>query len=313
MIKKSSAFSIVLLATALSASFSASAGFVEVGAEFRDFSTNYETESWFRPYTKWMVNPIEGSPFKVIGRMDYRHYDLPAQRQWGNHARQELYVGYRWKFDDFVFAPKVGFRHASFSNDSRVTEYRVYPNMRYKINSTFSVAIDGFLAPVDVKGVPRMGKAELNEVGINKKVDRVNYSDYTHEIDFILSTKLAKDKRLLASIYSETYRKGKEGRDAKNKQVEALELRLAYSQNFGDLRVSPYTYIDISRDIESADGVKREGLRQRYGVEAAYKLTEKLAFQTRIFYQTEEVEDREHVKQDDKNYMNYKASFKYSF
>jgi len=91
----------------------------------------------------------------------FKHSNKQKIEGTGDRARQEYMVSYQYSAtESFTFAPMLAIRHDNLEGDIHSTEWRFHPNMSYKLDDTFNLALDGFVAPV-------------------KRVDR-NYSDIKH-------------------------------------------------------------------------------------------------------------------------------------
>lgn len=283
------------------------AGNVQIGSEFRDFNEPYKSESFQMHYVSFALNPIEGSPLEVIGKMDYRYMDLPETRTWNNRVRQTLAIGYRWKFGKFTWAPKIGFRHQSYEGNSRSMEYRFYPGLRYDFNQSTSINLAGWMAPTKSHG-------RFRDNGVNKNL-RTTYDDYAHELELRLGHSLSSKQRITVGLYHETFRKEYESRAESGKRSDALQLRLSYRHRFNNLILEPYTRIDLTQNQTDGVGNERHQKRNRLGLRADYKLTNQLSIRPEIYYEEADVKtwNNDDAKDPEKNYMYYGLSFQYSF
>ncbi|USE38851.1 hypothetical protein [Endozoicomonas sp. SCSIO W0465] len=283
------------------------AGNVQIGAEFRDFNEPYKGESYQMHYVSFGLNPIAGSPLSVVARIDYRHMDLPETRTWDNRLRQTLAIGYQWKFGQFTWAPKVGFRQQIFEGNSRSIEYRFYPGLRYDFNQRTSINLAGWMAPTKSHG-------RFRDDGVNKKL-RTTYDDYTHELELKLGHSLSSKQRVTIGLYHETFRKEYESREYAGMESDSLQLRLYYRHRFNNLTLEPYTRIDLTQNQTDGVGNERNQKRNRYGLLADYKLTNQLSILPEIYLQEsdEKTWNNEDATHPEKYYMYYGLNFRYSF
>lgn len=287
----------------------ASAGYFEIGTEVETYNSAYENDNIYLPYVAVGGNPIEGSPFFAELKTSYRQYDSSVNRADSNRYRQDITVGYSWSFGDFTFSPKYVLRQDFMGDASRTYEHRISPNMSYRINDTFSLALDGFFAPVQAKNQATRGNDTENK----------DYNDHKYEFDIRLDTQISETQSFTASVYTE-YGKTtdlNENDAHRQENVEEWQLRLIYNHNFGNFTLSPFARIGLSRDVETVSGKTLDENRHRYGVTGSYHLTSDMTLVGEIYYQTqglENVNDNSKIySADDKNMMFYKVGVLYNF
>ena len=310
--KQSLRFAVAAAAMGMAAT--ASAGYFEIGTELESFNSDYSSSDMVLPYMAVGGNPIEGTPFSAELKTSYRQRNESAARG-GNRYRQDITVGYSWDFGDFVFAPRYRLRQDFMNSGSRTYEHRFFPNMSYRLNDTFSLQLDGFVAPVQQKRVSARGEDAANGETIG------NYTDYKQEFDVRLHTQLSETQRLTVSVFNEYSKNSKmtsaqDGQD----QLSASEwqLRVVYSQNFGDFSLTPFARFGLSNKSERVNKEKFDQNRHRFGLAGTYRLSSDLSLVGETYYQTQnqqgfigdttQVEDR-----NDRNMMFYKLGVRYSF
>ena len=307
--KQSLRFAVAAAAMGMAAT--ASAGYFEIGSEFEDYNGNYSGSDFVLPYMAIGGNPIEGSAFSAELKTSYRQMTDNAAARSSNRYRQEITVGYSWGFGDFTFAPRYRLRQ-NFYNDKRDYEHRIYPNMSYRLNDTFSLQLDGFVAPVQAKRQAARG----TDTGLN------DYVDYKHELDMRVNTQLSETQRLTVSLYNEYGRTtdlskadaANDGDETRN--ANEWQLRLVYTQNFGDFSLTPFARIGLSKKAQKVDGYKLNENRHRFGLAGSYKLSSDLSLVGETYFQTQKQQDREAdqtVDLSNKNMMFYKVGVRYSF
>lgn len=292
---------------------SASAGYFEIGSEMESFNSAYETDSFYLPYVIVGGNPIEGSNFRAELKTSYRQYDSSEKRNSSNRYRQDITVGNSWSFGDFTFSPQYRLRQDFMSSGSRTYEHRIFPNMSYRINDTFSVALDGFIAPVQAKHQGARGSDHSSDSSA------FNYNDYKHEFDVRLHTQISDTQRLTVSVFSEYSKTNDLNQNDGHRQeeMEEWQLRMVYSHNFGDFTLAPFARIGLSRDVETVSGKTLDETRHRYGVSGFYNLSPEVTLVGEVYRQTqvqEGVNDGGEIySRDDKNMMFYKLGVRYNF
>lgn len=285
----------------------AMAGSFQIGSEFRDFNEPYKADSFQMHYVSFALNPVEGSPLSVNGKMDYRHMDLPATRSANNRTRSTLAIGYRWQFGQFTWSPKIGLRHQTAGSNGYSMEFRFYPGLRYSFNETTSLSFAGWLAPVKTSGRIRDQDADPDQ--------RTSYTDYAHELELNLGHSLSPTQRVVLGLYHEAARKEYESRAFSSKRGDALQFRLSYRHRLNNLILEPYTRIDLTQNQTDGVGNERHQKRKRLGLRSEYKLTNQLSILPEIYYQVADVKtwNNDDAKDPEKNYMYYGLSFKYNF
>ncbi|MGF1722967.1 hypothetical protein L4D20_23430 [Vibrio kyushuensis] len=284
------------LLAALIASFSASAiasGSIEVGTEYEDYNSNYSHNDLLLPYLYTSFSPLPDSPLRVGVRFNDRQMMNQIMPEDGNpyrndRSRQEYLVSYRYNVtDNFTFSPGFRIRHEEYSqNDTRRTEWRVYPNMTYQVNDTVSLGVDGFIAPISAD----MG-ARGNDQNSAQPNDRFDYTDYLHELDFRFMTKFSDVSRLTTSLMSVYNKIGGVANAGELETRNELQLRFVYRHQFGDLTLSPFARIGLLRDDTDAVGNEREHIRHRFGVNGSYVMTNELDLTFGLNWQTEDQRD----------------------
>ncbi len=305
-----------LILGALSTAAYGASRYIEVGTEVEDFTSSYEHKDFVMPYVAGKINPFDNSPFFIEGKFSYQQHDNDAEKAKNRRKRTELYTGYAWKFGDFAFTPKVGFRHNDYASSSTgdpsrenthnsQMEYRIYPNMSYKINDNTSWFFSGFVAPVDSK---------LNDTksrsGDSTRETGKEYSDYKHELDSGFQYRLPNGDRITASIYSEY------SRQVYSSSTEEWQLRLKYRHQLenGKTTVEPFARIGLDRENRSkTGGVDRDTLRHRFGSTVDHKITDTFSIRGEVYYQTSRVENSSGVRESDENKMFYKLGFRQEF
>ena len=298
-----------------SVAMSASAGYIEMGSEFEAYEGDHSGNSFFLPYMAMGVNPIEGSPLSISAKFSQRYMDESDARG-SNRARQEITAGYSFDIiDRFTFNPMIRVRHNNYDHSpdgNRETEWRIFPNMSYAINDTFTVALEGFVAPV----ASRTSADRSVEGGVED--GNFDYTDYKHELEYQLHTRIADDKRLTTSFYNEFSKKDgytSDNPDAEKKRNE-WQLRLVYTQDFGNFTLSPFARITLHRKATSASGETKDEIRNRAGIAGSYTLNEDLSLVSEIYRQEENKRDWDGSHDDKggtKAYMFYKVGIRYSF
>ena len=264
------------------------------------------------PYVGVGFNPIEGSALFVGAKFSQRKMDASSARI-NTRDRQEFTVGYSFDLNDqLTFSPKVTARHNSYAaKNTRDTEWRIFPNMSYQLNDTFSLALDGFLAPVGARD-----EARGSDAVDASESDRFDYTDYKHELEFRLNTRLADDKRLMTSFYNEFSRKyGHSASSTTETQRNEWQLRVVYTQDFGNFSLSPFARITLHREAQNNINQTKDELRNRFGVVGNYNLTNQLDLVGEIYHQFENQRDWTNTAVDDgkKRMMFYKVGLKYNF
>ena len=285
----------------------AMAGNVQIGSEFRDFNDPYKNDSFQMHFVSFNLNPIEGSPLSVNGKMDYRHMDYSGRRSANNRTRSTLAVGYRWQFGQFTWSPKIGFRHQTAGSNSHSVEFQFYPGLRYSFNESTSISLGGWMAPVKTHGRIRDENVDVDR--------RTTYNDYAHELELNLGHSLSPKQRVVVGLYHETFRKEYESRASTSKRSDSLQLRLSYRHQFNNLILEPYTRIDLTQNQTDGVGNDRHQKRNRLGLRSEYKMTNQLSILPEIYFQEADVRtwNNEDANDPEKNYMYYKLSFRYSF
>lgn len=292
----------------LSVETQAAKGYIEVGTEVESYNANYDHKDFMLPYVSGKINPFDDSPFFVEGKFSYQRHDTLSEREKNRRQRTELYTGYSWKFGDFAFSPKAGFRHNNYDDGNThdtQTEWRFYPNSSYKINDNTSWFFSGFVAHVD---------SELNDGKTRGKAEGEgrDFSDYKHELNSGFQYRLPNGQRLTASIYNEY------SRQIHNSSTEEWQLRLIYSHSLanGKTTLAPFARIGLDRENRTKEEgkVDRDTLRHRFGVSGSHKITDTFSIRGEVYYQTSRVESSSTGERDnDENKMFYKLGFRQEF
>ncbi|WP_087024809.1 hypothetical protein [Thaumasiovibrio subtropicus] len=305
----------LLPVAALVMSSFAQAGFIELGFEMEDHNSAHSSSDMFMPYLAAGIQPFADTPLHV----QFKFSDKQASEQSGaegntysnDRGRQEYIVFYHYQVNDqFTFSPRLNIRHNEYShNDTRDTEWRIYPNMTYKLNDTFSLALDGFIAPVTAKDEYR---------GVEKEprsgADRHSYNDYKHELDFRLNMTFNESQSARISFYNEQSKaKGVEHTNAQE-TMDEWQLRMIYTHNFDRLSISPFARINLHREFENGMGETKKEARNRFGVFGAYQMNNDFDLVYEVYHQNEERKGWDNVQNaTDRDRMFYKLAVKYSF
>ena len=291
----------------------ASAGHFEIGSEVESFNSAYEDKSLYLPYVTIGGNPIKGSDFHAELKTSYSQHDSSAKRDSSNRYRHDILVGNTWSSGDFTFAPEYLLRQDFMSDGSRIYEHRIFPNMSYRINDTFSLGLDGFVALVQAKRQEARGSDHNSDSSV------FNYNDYKHEFDFCLDTRISDTQLFTVSVFTEYGKINDMNENDEHRQetAEEWQLRLIYSHNFGNFTLEPFVRIGLSRDVETISGKTLDEKRHRYGVAGSYQLTPEVTLVGEVYGQTQGLEgvntDGEIYSKDDKNMMFYKIGVNYTF
>lgn len=312
--KKSLRFAVAAAAMGMAAT--ASAGYFEIGAEIEDYNGTYGDESFYLPYVTIGGNPIEGSSFTAELKTSQRMMDAYGERNSKNRYRNDITIGYTFQHGDFTFNPRYRQRQNFLSSGAREFEHRFFPNMTYRLNDTFSLQLDGFLAPVQKKNQAARGTDSAD--------GRHDYVDYKHELDMRLNTQLSETQRLTVSIYNEYGRttdleKGIEADDGhKTRNANEWQLRLVYTQNFGDFSLTPFARIGLSKKNQNVNGAKLNENRHRFGLAGSYRLSSDLSLVGETYFQTRKKQEYDRINHSvsdthNQNMMFYKVGVRYSF
>ncbi len=306
----------LLPVSALVMSGFAHAGFIEVGFEFEEHNSEYASSDLFMPYLAAGFQPNADTPlhfqFKFSDKQALEQSDLNGHGVSNDRGRQEYIVYYTHQVNEkFTISPRLNIRHNEYSHkDTRDTEWRIYPNMSYQLNDTFSLALDGFLAPVT-------GKDEVRNPGLvpdpRQAHKRESYTDYKHELDFRVNMHINDQQSARVSFYNEQSKK--EGVvDTAQKSMDEWQLRLLYTHQSERLSVSPFARINLSREFENAEGTTKDQGRLRLGVAGTYQLNNDFDLAYEVNHQSEEQRDWDNsVSNVDKDRMFYKLAVKYNF
>ena len=310
--KQSLRFAVAAAAMGMAAT--ASAGYFEIGAEIEDYNGNAGPETFYLPYVTVGGNPIEGSSFTAELKTSQRMMDDFGSRSASNRHRNDITIGYTFQYGDFTFNPRYRQRQNFLASGVREYEHRIFPNMSYRLNDTFSLQLrDGFVAPVQKKNVAARG---------TDTADRNDYVDYKHEFDMRLNTQLSDSQRLTVSIYNEYGRttdlsKNVAADAESTRNANEWQLRMVYTQNFGDFSLTPFVRIGLSKKDQTVDGTKKDLNRHRFGLAGSYNLTNDLSLVGETYFQTQKQQDYTVaggiVDESNKNYMFYKVGVRYSF
>ena len=277
----------------------ASAGYFEVGTEVESYGSDYSAASDLAlPYMAIGGNPIEGSALSLGLKTSHREMTGSSTARSSNRYRQDMSIGYSIESGAFTFKPGYLLRYESYQDGSRNVEHEFMPNMSYTLNDTVSLSLDTMV------GV--MQKSRLNGRGGDLGSDN-SYNDFKYEVLAAVNTRLSDTQNLAVSIFTE----GEDLSDVTGSEYEGFanwQLRLVYSQNFGDLTLTPYTRIGLSNKAKNANGDKTDQVAQRVGLAASYKLDTDLSLFGETYYQTAKNGDEA-----DKNMMYYKAGVRYNF
>ena len=303
--------SAVACATAAMA-MSASAGYFEIGAEIEDYNGVHGDGDFYLPYVTVGGNPIEGSSFTAELKTSQRIMDASDARASSNRYRNDITIGYTFQHGDFTFNPRYRQRQNFYAN-SRDYEHRFFPNMSYRLNDTFSLQLDGFVAPVHKKRQSARGTDSADQLH--------DYVDYKHEFDMRLNTQLSETQRLTVSVYNEYSRTTELSKSAANdgdttRNANEWQLRVVYSQNFGDFTLTPFARFGLSKTAQKVEGYKLDENRHRFGIAGSYKLSSDLTLVGETYFQTQNQESwngTNTVSDSDKNMMFYKVGVRYSF
>ena len=288
-----------LMCSALAFSSSTMAGYIELGNEYENWG-DQEQRSNTMPYIAMEFNPIEDSSMFLYANFSYRHMIESEERTVNDRSRQDVAIGWSEGYKDFWWGPKFQIRNEMYANDTRRTEYRFYNNMAYYLAEDHELILDGFIAPVGVRNRPR-GEDCVGENGCQDEANndlRTSYTDYYHELDFGVRSRLAYDKTLQLTLYSEVSKQSEFEGDNRaweeEKRVE-WQVRMNYTQTFNDLTVTPFVRYTFYRNAESVDYGDKDELRIRAGFWGDYKIDDKSKFVFETYYQTE---DKENFEQD---------------
>lgn len=269
------------LAMAMAASTFANAAYIDLGVEQEYYNDDFKNSDNVMPYLGAGFKPSADSSlafsFKFSDKQTIastKHAE-DANGLFGfssDRGRQDYAVSYTYNVSDaFTIMPKLTIRHDNFSfNDTHATEYRMHPNMSYKMNDMITLAFDGFVAPVKLKSTDPKDKA-----------NRKSTSDLKHEADFRVNMTFNDTQSARVSLYNEAAKL-----EAKDSTVNEWQLRLVYAHKFADLTVSPYARIDLSRDLTVANNSVAP-IRHRAGVNGKYNLGNDFAVVFDVNYQAE--------------------------
>lgn len=283
-------------------------GFVEIGSEYEDYQGSFDsTNTFMLPYLAAGFQPSENIPFHMFFKYSNQNFSGDSSQGKGGRDRQEYGFQYRWKVtDNFDFNPQLIIRHNHYNKtQEHDTEWRIFPNMSYKINDKFKISLDGFIAPHTQSVKDRTGETS----------NRKHYTDYKHELDFRLHTQFNDNSGLITSFYNEHFKANDLPTDSSNTEsMDEWQLRLVYSHIIGDLTVQPFARIPLKRTFESASGEQKDQSRLRIGFMGRYKIDTNLALVYEVYGQTEEqVNFDQTTNPEDRDYMFYKLGINYTF
>ena len=306
--KQSLRFAVAAAAMGMAAT--ASAGYFEMGAEIEDYNGEHGAETFYLPYVTVGGNPIEDSSFTAELKTSQRMMDAYGRRSTHNRHRNDITIGYTFQYGDFTFNPRYRQRQNFLASGARDFEHRLFPNMSYRLNDTFSLQLDGFVAPVQKKHQEARGTDAGDQLH--------DYVDYKHELEMRLNTQLSESQRLTVSIYNEYGRTTDLSKNVaddadKTRNANEWQLRLVYSQNFGDFSLTPFARIGLNKTAQKVEGYKLDENRHRFGISGSYKLASDLSLVGETYFQTQHQENKAGEELSSKNYMFYKVGVRYSF
>ncbi|KEI73302.1 hypothetical protein [Endozoicomonas elysicola] len=275
------------IALAMAASTSFAANYIDVGVEENEITMDDapgQNGDFYQTYVGFNFEPIEGSPFHIMGTMSNLQADASKNREGWNRLRRQLYVGYKWNFGNLTFAPMAGIRHHTYDHEAkrRDTEVRFFPGLNYKVSDTTDIFFGGYTSLIPTRNVDRSGETS----------DYKEYTDYKHELEVGVKQKLSWGDYFKVGVFNEldTF----EDRIGAGKtEMDQWMIRLAYGSQVTDaLFLEGIARFDVQRDNEYADGIVRDEKRNRYGVNFNYKLDQDWNIHGMAYYQTEDNKDR---------------------
>ena len=284
-------FSSLFLVGCFSAMPLYASSFIELGNEYEEFYKERHRSNTM-PYLAVQFKPIEDSSMFVYGNFSYRHMMRKDERPWGERGRQDLAIGWSHGYDNFWWGPQFQVRNEMYSNDTRRTEWRIYNNFTYYLSENTDFFHWGFISPVSNRTNHARGsdKVECDNMGDCKESDRFEYLDYYHELEFGLRHRLRWDKQLELVLYSEISKNSdlKKGQDNawSDKGYDEWQVRVNYTQKFGDFTITPFVRHSFYRKFHSVDEGGKENLRTRVGVWGDYKIRDSLKLIYEVYHQT---------------------------
>ena len=295
--------------------------YIELGNEYEAFY-NDQHRSNTMPYLAVQFSPIEDSSMFIHGNFSYRHMMDADERSSGERGRQDLVVGWSHSYDNFWWGPQFQVRNEMYSNDTRRTEWRIYNNFTYNVNEDTDFFHWGFFSPVSNRTDNARGNdmVECDSMGECEESDRFEYLDYYHELEFGLRRRLNWDNQVEFVLYNEVSRNNDLKKNLDNagadKGYDEWQIRVNYTQSFGDFTITPFVRHAFHRKFHSVDEGSKKNPRTRIGVWGDYKIKDSLKLIYEVYHQTADTSSYEYSSNQwkgEEKYFMWKLAIRQSF